>query len=155
MLPSRITVIRKEDRKNSYDFLVHLSGKPEEHQIEPSFYKDWSIAHTVPVGAHYEIELMNPERFTQHKHTKMLHLHLSKKTNKYYICWTEPIKNTDELKQVLKIWSLGTFYTLLNGKDFAPFFTQHDKETRDGDWFERFMKHEHHLSVWSCEFNFH
>lgn len=155
MIPSRITLSAlRHDKRKSFDFFVYRSNSPDDRQIEDAFYEKWSLSHTVPLGVHYEVEIVESEKILSHKFGKFVHLHKSEKTGKQFMCWTEPIESEDALIKVIKTWCLGSFYTLRQGIDFAKLYEEQSKDIHDFDWLEIFLKTKFNFVIRSVEFNF-
>jgi hypothetical protein len=103
------------------DFLIaclcHCSHHPNDRQIEEDFYETQSLA-GVPQGTHHEMELMQ-EPWNRPGLPK-LHIHLNPITRKKFVCWSGHLHTLDAAQLIFERWAVGTIYTMLTGKDFAP-----------------------------------
>lgn len=63
---------------------------------------------TVPVGENYELQIEKPEG----EGLKGLHVHLSEKTGKPFVCYPLPIPNLERAQELFCIWCLGAVMAL-------------------------------------------
>jgi hypothetical protein len=116
-------VISSMQKEYLFHFFASKSFKLEDQNIEESFYLKWYGS--VHQGVHFEMEIYSQEIL---KHPLMdkkpspLHVHLSEKNGKQYVCWTGPVPTFQYALEMLKAWCVGTVYTMENGKDYATLF---------------------------------
>ena len=107
-----------------FAFKIHIANNPDEQQIEPEFYVNpkspFKESHQ---GTHYEIEILFPS-FLNHEYFgegKPLHIHQSlapASFRKLFVCWVGPITNETEMFSMLRMWTVGSVYTLVTGIQF-------------------------------------
>lgn len=108
--------------------LVHATTSPDARMIEPAFYKRW-VPQAIPQGPHHELELLLEESSDlaaitlRHQSPPKLHIHKHPETGKSYVCWTGSLPTVDLAQELFKMWSVGTAYSLVSGKDFSELFT--------------------------------
>ena len=103
------------DGENSVQFelIIHEVLGPGELLIEDEFYEynDGKI----PVGKHWEIEIISPAGIKG----PGTHVHTSKKNGKEFVCWPFQLASYEQALAMLKIWMVGTVFTLNSGKRMA------------------------------------
>lgn len=102
------------------------------------FYKKWREDKNVPQFPHYEMEilalnllgsvkLLNAYKVLKSKNIPHIHIETVKDRLGHdqlceYVCWTGDLGSIKDAETTLKAWAIGTFWTILNQKDFAQEF---------------------------------
>ncbi len=121
--------------QTEFSLAAHLSIKKDDRLIEPAFYKD-----EPPEGPHHEIEIESP-RIWEHEHGAHIHFHRVPGTDRNFVCWTGALRLLRHVEPVVRMWCLGTAYTMQTGLDFLPEYA------RDPDTFIERMRDEHNLKI--------
>lgn len=95
---------------------AHLAVMPVQQLIEPDFYIRFSRSLSPPRGPHYELEVLEPVDMGQTEH---IHVHVSKKNERKFVCWSGHLPTLQHAKSVLWTWCLGTAYTMVTGENFV------------------------------------
>ena len=110
-------LVCNQGRDFFFRFNAHCAHSIEELQIEPEFYGHCTPGLKFP-GTHYELEILNdPLAF---KVIARKHWHLSKKTNKMYVCYVRQIETERQIVANLGVWGCGVLYSEATLQDFAP-----------------------------------
>lgn len=118
----RIVVVTSKEETYKFIFLICATKSSRTRLIEDSFYINWSINKKVPTGLHHEIEVISPD-LSSHPAYKKMHVHLSGKNHKKYVCFTEPLPDKKSVLNLLRMWTAGTVYTIENDIGFENLFT--------------------------------
>ena len=110
----RIVVSLPSGRQTEFTIVAHLSTAVDERLIEPAFYTEG-----VPVGGHHELEVLEPPLWN-HAHVAHIHFHRVLATGRNFVCWTGALPTLHAVETVLRIWCVGTAYTMHTGADFGP-----------------------------------
>lgn len=123
---SLIIYVRSFEKTYDFVFIVHYSEASEHHQIEKDFYGS-----NIPKGIHLEAEIKNIAEFQKEQHLSKVHVHLSQKTGKQYVCWTGQISTLVDLNDMLRMWCVGSVYTLEHGVQFEKLLQDAGIEIND------------------------
>ena len=112
-------VIDSEYSFYHFDFLVHESDTLSEQRLgAEEFYKKWTGG--VHEGTHFEIQILSDMLINNKTCPNLLHTHPSEKhKDELYVCWTGHVPTLTDAISVIKLWSVGSVFTLQNNKDFA------------------------------------
>ncbi len=121
--------------------------------IEEAFYVQWGDG--VPVGLHYEVEVLSKE-LTGHplmaESPSPLHVHLSSKNDRYFICWTHPVDTFDLAMKMASAWAVGTVYTIESAIDFAKILYANNIEPSNFDGICDYFQNEHMIEIISFDY---
>ncbi len=83
---------------------------------ETQFYSTWG---EVPSGIHHEIEILRPPVWVNDNWPARIHTYRPVTDNtRHFVCYPRPIPDERKLEEVIKLWCVGTAYTLLTDNDF-------------------------------------
>lgn len=124
-----------------YRFVImaHRTASVGERLIEPEFYKNHSLKHEIPEGDHHEIEILEPALW-KHEHAKKIHTHPIG-TRRHFVCYTSALPTIKDVEAILRVWCVGTVYTMITGLDFGAEYA------RGQDSFHDRMRDEHGITI--------
>lgn len=133
---SRLSILTSVRDRTPYEFhfVAHQTSSKEERLLEPAFYVEGSVDHCVPEGDHIEVEVFSP--WITLPLPENMHLHVNPFSGRMFVCYTPRLPTMQEAYTMLVLWSVGTAFTLVTGKDFVPeiaegtdaFFNRMEKE---------------------------
>jgi len=113
-----------------FEIRFHESTKVADQEIEPEFYLKYSLEHNVYNGTHFEMEVILKE-LEGLNHFEKIHIHISSKNGKKYICWTGQLMAESQAVLVAKMWCAGSVYTIIYGEDFVLLFERYNVNFED------------------------
>lgn len=132
----KLFIVKSNGKNYRFEIKFHKSDNERTQQIEPDFYRKYSVSHKVHEGVHYEIEIISME-IEQHANFSKVHIHTSLKNDKKYVCWTGHLPTKTQALLVAQMWCAGTIFTIENGEDFGLLFDRHKVDVMN---FEKMIK---------------
>ena len=112
------TTVRAPEESFSFACRIHTASNRKEFLIDLAFYQQ---AMGVPAGVHHELELLD-ESVLKHKHRQRIHVRTSALNGRKFVCYPLRIADIGEVFRVFSIWSLGTTFTMVTGRDFQEIY---------------------------------
>lgn len=136
----RVMVSVKMPSNSNIEFCFSVSEiqAPGELWLEDSFYL-FKEGCKLPEGTHFEAECTYPKLYT-HVHFPRIHIHKSKKehvTDSWFVCYPFQIRTIEDMKQLLRVWSAGTAYTMIFGEMFDRVFEVKNPLEKNEEFFEK------------------
>ena len=115
-----------------FSLKVHKHIDAPHGLILPELLFYYTSTGRVPVGVHYEIEIMTPAVW-ESDFAKQSYIHTYSpfgEPKRHFICYPNQIEDRAQLEEVVKIWAVGTTFTLDHGIDFkqSHLFQKGDKQ---------------------------
>ena len=105
------------DKELNFHLIVHRS-RLLTLLLDKDFYKTYG---ELPKGSHREIEILEPKQWDPGL-ANSIHIRTSSSTvacGRKFICYSRPIPTDEKALEMIRVWCLGTAYTLaLENEDF-------------------------------------
>ena len=139
----RITVSVKNPSNRDIEFWFNVFEveAPRELHLEDSFYL-FKEDYKLPEGTHFEAECTFP-KVHNHMHFPRIHIHKSKKeyvNDSWFVCYPFQIKTIEDVKQLLRVWSVGTAYTMIFGEMFDKAFDVKNPLEKNEEFFGKLQE---------------
>ncbi|MBI2888422.1 MAG: hypothetical protein HYY10_00685 [Candidatus Liptonbacteria bacterium] len=101
-----------------FEVRIHPVNVVGDFFLDPeAFYRRWE--QKVPELPHHEFEILVPGRefLSRFREQHIIHVHDSERTGAPFICWTGRVATSEEVRNVLTWWCMGTAASMHLGKD--------------------------------------
>jgi|ERR1035437_691855 hypothetical protein len=139
--------VSNNGQEEVYLALARRSMKPEDLFMDPvNFYE--AFAKKIPLGEHYELEIIEPPKDFFAKH--VLHVHISAKNGRPFVCYPPQVPTLERAAEVFSFWCLGTALTVSRQIDLNTVFSGecHGDEKK----FLQVMREKYHVHLVMTKF---
>lgn len=128
--PLRV-IVSTNSVQMTFSIQIHQADAEHELFMDPiEFYKKYSTTDSVPEFPHHEMELVEVKIGTRESaiavdlseflQSGKYHWRKAERVpRKVFACLTVPVASLEDAKDYLKIFAVGTVYTLFSGRDFV------------------------------------
>lgn len=113
---------RTKVEKITFRFMVYRI-KHGDFFLGKEFYEKWG---RVPENRHNEVEILDID-FSKLDNPVIFHYHMGK-NNKLFVSCHLPMPGIEDVKKMLKIWCLGTAFSMRYGLDFQTIYKPGQQE---------------------------
>jgi hypothetical protein len=114
---------RRKVEKITFCFIFYRI-KHGDFFLGKEFYEKWG---RLPENRHNEVEILDID-FSKSENSVIFHYHRGK-NNKLFVCYPLPMPGIEDVKKMLKIWCIGTAFSMRYGLDFQTIYKagQHEQ----------------------------